>query len=150
MVWKESTPMTKTSIQINIRPFEPPDEAAVIDLWHRCGLVVPWNDPKTDIALKFRLQPDLFLVGTLAGRVVASAMVGYEGHRGWINYLAVSPDHQRQGIGRRMMEEAEAKLRELGCPKINLQVRTSNKSVIAFYEHLGFSHDHVIGLAKRL
>jgi len=142
--------MTETSIQLNIRPFEPPDEAAVIDLWHRCGLVVPWNDPKTDIALKLDFQPELLLVGTLNNSVVATVMVGYEGHRGWINYLAVSPEYQRQGIGRRMMEEAESKLREIGCPKISLQIRTSNKAVIAFYKHLGFSDDHVIGLGKRL
>ena len=142
--------MTETNVHLNIRPFEPPDETAVIDLWHRCGLVVPWNDPKTDIALKVDFQPELLLVGTLHSNIMATVMVGYEGHRGWINYLAVSPDFQRQGFGRRMMEKAEAKLREIGCPKINLQVRTSNKSVIAFYKHLGFSDDHVIGLGKHL
>jgi len=91
--------MTETSIQLNIRPFEPPDEAAVIDLWHRCGLVVPWNDPKTDIALKLDFQPELLLVGTLNNSVVATVMVGYEGHRGWINYLAVSPEYH-DGRGR--------------------------------------------------
>jgi len=118
--------MTETNIQLNIRPFEPADEAAVIDLWHRCGLVVPWNDPKTDIALKLDFQPELLLVGTLNNSVVATVMVGYEGHRGWINYLAVSPDHQSQGIGRRMMEEAESKLREIGS--ISRSVRPTNPS----------------------
>ena len=142
--------MNEASNELRIRLFEACDQEAVVALWHRCGLVVPWNDPKTDIALKLQFQPGLFLVGTLDRRVIATVMVGYEGHRGWVNYLAVSPELQRRGIGRRMMEEAEAKLRELGCPKMNLQVRTSNKSVIAFYEHLGFSDDHVIGLGKRL
>ena len=142
--------MIESNCQTCIRTFESPDEEAVVDLWHQCGLVVPWNDPHQDIATKMRFQPKLFLVGTIDGRLVATVMAGYEGHRAWINYLAVSPDYQRQGIGRRMMEETEARLREIGCPKINLQVRTSNQSVIAFYEHLGFSDDRVIGLGKRL
>ena len=133
-----------------IRPFQPADEAAVIELWHRCGLVVPWNDPRRDIALKLQVQPHLFLVGTIQGRVVAVVMAGYEGHRGWINYLAVAPDLQRQGIGRRMMEHAEAELRKLGCPKINLMIRTSNQDVIAFYQRLGFAVDNVVCMGKRL
>ena len=142
--------MTDASDELKIRPFESADEAAVVDLWHRCGLVVSWNDPHEDIATKMGFQPDLFLVGTIEGLVVATAMAGYEGHRGWINYLAVLPELQRQGIGRQMMQAAETKLRNLGCPKVNLQVRTSNTAVIAFYEHLGFSDDHVIGLGKWL
>jgi len=142
--------MTDTIDVLSIRPFEPRDEAQVVALWHRCGLVVPWNDPHTDIELKVCFQPELFLVGTVRGQVVATAMVGYDGHRGWVNYLGVSPELRRQGIGRRIMEEAETRLRALGCPKFNLQVRTSNTSVIAFYESLGFSDDHVIGLGKLL
>ena len=77
-------------------------------------------------------------------------MVGYEGHRGWINYLAVDPSKRRQGIGQQMMKAAEQHLNEQGCPKINLQVRSSNLEVIAFYESLGFSRDEVISLGKRL
>jgi ribosomal protein S18 acetylase RimI-like enzyme len=77
-------------------------------------------------------------------------MAGYDGHRGWIYYLAVDPDYQRKHIGRRMMEKAESELQKLGCPKINLQVRTSNKAVISFYKRLGFSTDDVVGLGKRL
>ena len=106
--------MTNISDELSVRPFEFADEEAVVDLWHRCGLVVPWNDPHEDIATKMGFQPDLFLVGTLEGRVVATAMAGYEGHRGWINYLGVAPGLRRRGIGRRIMEEAEARLRELG------------------------------------
>lgn len=139
-----------TNLSLAIRLFQPGDEPVVVDLWHRCKLVVPWNDPHHDIALKMGFQPELFFVGEVDGQVVATLMAGYEGHRGWINYLAVDPRHQRQGIGRRMMAHAEAALRELGCPKINLQVRETNLDMIAFYERVGFSSDHVIGLGKHL
>jgi ribosomal protein S18 acetylase RimI-like enzyme len=110
---------------MQIRPFQPGDEAAVISLWDRCGLLRPWNDPQKDIQRKLAVRPDLFLVGLLDGEVVASAMAGYEGHRGWINYLAVDPSRQRQGLGREIMAEAERLLRKTGCPKINVQVRST-------------------------
>ena len=138
------------AIDLVIRVYCEADEAAVIELWRECGLVVPWNDPKDDIAQKVRTQPELFLVGLLDGRVVASVMAGYEGHRGWINYLGVSPELHGRGLGRKMMDAAEDRLRKLGCPKINLQVRRSNRAVLAFYEHLGFSKDDVVSLGKRL
>jgi 4-oxalocrotonate tautomerase family enzyme len=143
-------PTTDRIAEFKIRPYQAPDESAVIDLWHRCNLVVPQNEPKKDIETKLRVQPDLLFVGTINDRIVATVMAGYDGHRGWIYYLAVDPDHQRKQIGRRMMEKAESKLKKLGCPKINLQVRTSNQAVISFYERLGFSNDNVIGLGKRL
>jgi len=136
--------------ELAVRRFQPTDEDAVVELWQQCGLTVPWNNPHEDIALKMAFQPELFFVGTLNGQVVASVMAGYEGHRGWINYLGVAPEYQRQGIGGRMMMEAEKALRQLGCVKINLQVRETNQAVIAFYERLGFSNDHVLGLGKRL
>src|SRR5579872_1166798 len=101
--------------QLLVRPYRSPDEEAVVVLWHRCNLVVPSNDPRRDIRLKLEVQPDLFLVGALDDLVVATVMVGYDGHRGWINYLAVSPDHRRRGIGRRMMEAAEVALQQRGC-----------------------------------
>ncbi len=119
---------------IEIRPFQLTDADPVTALWERCNLLRPWNDSKKDIRRKLNMQPDLFLVGILEGQIVATVMAGYEGHRGWINYLAVAPEHQRKGLGRCMMEAAERRLRELGCPKINLQVRTSNRGAIAFYE----------------
>ena len=100
--------------------------------------------------MKRKVQPDLFFVGTVSGRIVATVMAGYDGHRGWIYYLAVDPDYRRQHIGRRMMAKAESALKKRGCPKINLQVRTSNPAVISFYKHLGYSNDDVIGLGKRL
>lgn len=133
-----------------IRPYETADEAQVINLWRRCNLVVPANDPQRDLALKLAAQPDLLLVATFDQIVVATVMIGYDGHRGWINYLAVAPDRQRTGIGRRMMAVAEDELRRRGCPKLNLQVRNSNRAVIAFYRSLGFAIDDVISLGKRL
>jgi ribosomal protein S18 acetylase RimI-like enzyme len=135
---------------MQIRRFKSLDEAAVIALWHRCGLVVPSNDPARDIALKLVWQPDLFLVGEQDGRIVASVMAGYEGHRGWINYLAVDPETRQQGLGRMMMSAAESALRALGCPKINLQVRSSNEAVRAFYQRLGYAVDEVTSFGKRL
>jgi ribosomal protein S18 acetylase RimI-like enzyme len=135
---------------MQIRPFAPADEDAVIALWERCGLTRPWNDPRKDIRRKLAVRPDLFLVGALDGNVVATAMAGYDGHRGWIYYLAVAPEHQRQGLGRAIMAEAERLLRGAGCPKINLQVRTMNQGVIAFYRRLGYALDEVVSLGRRL
>lgn len=133
-----------------IRPFLPSDEESVVDLWRACNLVSPQNDPHKDIARKVRVQPDWFLIGELDGRLIASCMAGYEGHRGWINYLAVHPRHQKQGFARALIDRAETLLREAGCPKINLQVRNSNSAVIAFYESIGFQVDPVTSLGKRL
>lgn len=130
-----------------------------MQLWSDCDLVVPWNNPHKDIARKLAVQPDLLLVGEITDAltaddgqavIIASVMVGYDGHRGWINYLAVAPDQRRNGYGRAMMIEAERRLRDLGCPKINLQVRVTNRSVITFYETLGFAVDEVANLGKRL
>jgi ribosomal protein S18 acetylase RimI-like enzyme len=136
--------------ELNIRSYQGSDESAVIELWHRCNLVVPQNDPQKDIEMKRKVQSDLFFVGTFSDRIVATVMAGYDGHRGWIYYLAVDPDCRRQKIGRRMMAQAESALKKRGCPKINLQVRTSNREVVSFYKRLGFSNDDVIGMGKKL
>ena len=135
---------------MEIRSYAESDQDAVVGLWRDAGLVVPQNDPVTDIRRKLRVQPDMFLVGLLGTRIAGTVMVGYEGHRGWINYLAVAPDCRRGGFGRRLLDEAETRLRALGCPKINLQVRNSNTDVIAFYERIGYSIDHVTSMGKRL
>ena len=103
-----------------------------------------------DIHRKLRVRRDLFLVGTLDGRLVATVIAGYEGHRGWINYLAVAKECRKQGFGRRLMDEAEARLRAIGCPKINVQIRSSNAEVVAFYRSLGFTEDDVVSMGKRL
>jgi ribosomal protein S18 acetylase RimI-like enzyme len=133
-----------------IRRFDPAEENELIELWRACGLTAPQNDPHKDIAAKFAVQSDMFLVGVLGGRLVATVMVGYDGHRGWINYLGVHPDYQRLGLGGLIMDYAEAMLRDKGCPKINLQVRKSNLGVVAFYQSQGFREDEVISMGKRL
>src|SRR5580765_6836608 len=122
---------------MQIRSFLPDDKQAVISLWRRCDLIRPWNNPHRDIQRKLLVRPDLFLVGVLDGQVVASVMAGYEGHRGWLNYLAVAPGFQRQGFARALVAEAERLLRAAGCPKINLQVRASNQGVLEFYRRIG-------------
>jgi ribosomal protein S18 acetylase RimI-like enzyme len=135
---------------MNVRPYQEADRLAVIGLWEETGLAVPQNDPGKDIDRKMKVDPELFLVGEVDGEVVATVMAGYEGHRGWINYLAVKRSHQRKGYGRLLMEAAEVLLRQKGCPKINLQVRTTNRELIEFYSAVGYGDDHVIGLGKRL
>lgn len=136
--------------ELEIRSYQESDQAAVVQLWRDCGLVVRWNDPAKDIHRKLAVQRDMFLVGLLGSRLVAAVMAGYQGHRGWINYLAVAPDCRKSGYGRRMMAEAEACLRALGCPKINLQIRNSNTDVIEFYDRIGYSVDDVVSMGKRL
>ena len=135
---------------MKIRPFDASDELEVIALWKACELTRPWNDPHQDIQRKLAVQPELFLVGQLDGRIVASVMAGYEGHRGWVNYLAVSPEHQGQGLGRLLMQEVEAALHARGCPKISLLVRGTNTAVLEFYRKLGYLKDDAVPLGKRL
>ncbi len=135
---------------MQIRSFHPDDTAAVVHLWQACQLTRPWNDPIKDIQRKLQVQPKMFLVAVADGLIVGSVMAGYEGHRGWINYLAVAPDRQREGIGRSLMEHAERLLFEAGCPKINLQVRAANGAAAAFYRALGYKIDEVVGMGKRL
>lgn len=136
---------------MEIRVFALQDSEAVVQLWHDCGLYRPWNDPHKDIARKQSVSPELFWVGVdEQGAVMASIMVGYDGHRGWINYLAVHPSQQRKGYAGQLMQRAEAELTALGCPKLNLQVRAGNEAVIAFYESLGYANDHTMSLGKRL
>ena len=138
------------TLPVRIRSFDDDDIEAVIELWTACGLVRPWNDPRKDIQRKRKVRPDLFLVAVHGDTIVGSCMAGYEGHRGWVNYLAVSPTHRRRGIGRQLMAEVESRLRDDGCPKINLQVRGENHEAIAFYRAIGYDHDDVISLGKRL
>lgn len=135
---------------MDIRPFALPDTETVIELWRAAGLVRPWNDPRKDIERKLTVQPELFLVGESDGAVVAAAMVGYDGHRGWVNYLAVAHGSRGLDYGRAMMDEAERLLTELGCPKLNLQIRIDNVEVRAFYEHLGYTQDAAVSYGKRL
>jgi ribosomal protein S18 acetylase RimI-like enzyme len=135
---------------MQLRPYLEADEQAVVNLWQACDLTRPWNDPHKDIARKLTVQRELFLVGELDKRIVASVMAGYDGHRGWINYLAVHPDFRRKRIASKLMDAAQALLLELGCPKINLQVRTANESAIGFYNSLGYAQDEVVTFGKRI
>lgn len=137
-------------MEFEIVVYRPEFQDVVVDLWNRCGLVVAQNDPVEDIRKKLDFQPWLFFVGLLDDEVIGSVMVGYEGHRGWINYLAVVPEYQRRGYGRKLVQKATDELRKMGCPKLNLQVRRSSPSVVDFYKHLGFKEDDVVSLGMRL
>ncbi len=135
---------------MNIREYKQKDLNEVISLWIECGLVVPQNDPVKDIERKLKKDRDLFLVGFNEKEIIATVMGGYDGHRGWINYLAVKPSEQRNGFGQKIMQAVEVSIKNKGCPKINLQVRNSNADVLAFYSAIGYGNDNVIGLGKRL
>ena len=135
---------------MKFRVFAQSDEAAVIRLWTRCDLVHPSNDPAEDIRRKVAFQPELFFVGLLGEKIITSVMAGYEGHRGWINYLAVDPEHQRTGVGRAIMLYAEKELESIGAAKINLQVRSENTAVVHFYNRLGYDVEARASLGKRL
>ena len=123
---------------MDIRSYRTSDEEAVVALWQECGLTRAWNNPRLDIARKLTEQPELFLVGTVEGTLIATAMVGFDGHRGWAYYLAVSPNHRRRSYGRSLMREAERLLLARGCPKLNLLVRSSNADILEFYRKLGY------------
>lgn len=135
---------------MEIRKYNSFDEEQVIELWITCNLVKPWNNPKQDIERKLKVDPDLFLVGIFENKIIATVMGGYEGHRGWINYLATDPSLRRKGFASEIMNSIENKLKEKGAPKINLQIRTSNESVIKFYKSLNYKVDDVVSMGKRL
>lgn len=135
---------------MQIRAYREPDEAQVVALWQACGLTRPWNDPYKDIARKLSVQRELFLVGEVDGAVVATVMAGFEGHRGWVNYLAVAPALQGRGYGAALMKTVEERFTQAGCPKVNLLVRSANTAVLDFYRRLGYAPDDAIPLGKRL
>ncbi len=135
---------------MEIRSFAVEDEKAVIELWQKCNLVRSWNNPESDIKRKLKVNPELFLIGILDGKIVATAIGGYDGHRGWVNYLAVDPAYQKKGFGRQLMAEIEKRLLALDCPKINLQVRSGNTSALEFYRKIGYQDDNVVSLGKRI
>ncbi len=133
-----------------VRAFAAGDRAAVVGLWRRADLIRPWNDPDRDIDRKLGRDAEMLLVADDGGVVVGTIMVGYEGHRGWLNYLAVDPERRGDGVGGRLVAEGESRLAALGCPKVNLQVRGDNAEAIEFYERLGYVIDDVVGMGKRL
>lgn len=136
---------------VAIREFRREDAEAVVGLWEVSGLTRPWNDPRRDIERKLAVQPELFLVAVdRADRVVGSVMAGYDGHRGWLYYLASDPGHRGQGIGRALVVEAERRLLAYGCPKVQLMVRTENEQAMAFYDRLGYERFEVATTGRRL
>ncbi len=134
-----------------IRRFLCEDELAVADLWQ---LVFPdssqWNDPVADISRKMRVQPELFFVASVGRDVVGTIMAGYDGHRGWIYYVVVHPERRRAGLGRRLVAHAEQALRDIGCPKANLQIRAGNEAAVGFYQALGYLQEPRVSMGKRL
>ena len=136
---------------MDVRAYRDDDEHAVVALWDTC---FPdrrtWNQPREIIRRKRAVQPDLLLVGTLGARVVATVVVGWDGHRGWLYHLAVASDCRRRGFGVQMVREAESRLRALGCPKVNLQIHAANREVVAFYARGGNANEHLDPRLKKL
>jgi ribosomal protein S18 acetylase RimI-like enzyme len=144
------TPDRQGRGDVTMRRFDEEDRTALIALWTACDLIRPWNDPNRDIDRKLGQDPAGLIVLDVGAILVGTVMVGYDGHRGWINYLAVHPDHRRHGHGVRLMAAAEAHLEDLGSPKVNLQVRRTNHDVVEFYERLGYVVDDTVSMGKRL
>ena len=126
------------------------DVASVIALWQACGLTRPWNDPAADIALARRGPNSTVLIGRHDGAIVATAMVGHDGHRGWVYYVATDPDRRAKGYGRAIMNAAENWLRAAGIPKLQLLVRPENVGVAAFYQSIGFGEQQILFFSKLL
>ncbi|MGC1207058.1 MAG: GNAT family acetyltransferase [Ornithinimicrobium sp.] len=137
-------------VGMQIRPFDLDDTEAVVRLWQEVGITRPWNDPRRDIERKMTVQPELFLVGVIGEDIVASAMSGFDGHRGWLYYFAVSPSRQGQGLGQLVLEEVERLLIERGCPKVNVQIRGGNTGLMERYQAWGYAEDGATGMGKRL
>ncbi len=140
-----------SAVALKIRPYVESDEPAVARLWREVFPDAPaWNHPETDIRRKLSVQRELFFVATAGEELVGTAMAGDDGHRGWVYYVAVSPQQRRRGIGAALMNRAERELASRGCPKLNLQVRASNHEVVAFYHALGYQTEERVSMGKRL
>jgi ribosomal protein S18 acetylase RimI-like enzyme len=142
--------MTTPAPALTIAPIEDADIAAVIALWQRCGLTRPWNDPAADIALARKGANAAVLAGRDGGVIVATVLVGHDGHRGWVYYVTVDPDHRFKGYGRMIMAAAENWLRARGIEKLQLMVRGDNAQVHAFYRSLGYYDQERVVFAKWL
>ncbi|MEA2872048.1 MAG: hypothetical protein QOH67_2024 [Hyphomicrobiales bacterium] len=136
--------------KLSVTPITDADVPAVIVLWQRCGLTRPWNDPAGDIAFARRGPNATILIGRADNAIAASAMVGHDGHRGWVYYVAVDPDHQKKDFGRAIMAAAEDWLRATGVEKVQLMVRPDNTGVKAFYDRLGYATQERVIYAKWL
>ena len=140
----------KSPSNFAIRQFVPNDTNRVIFIWEQCDLVRNWNNPNFDIQRKLNFQKELFFVGLLNDEIIATAMFGYDGHRGWLNYFAVLPNFQKRGFGKQLMTFGEMALIEKGCPKLNLQIRNDNTKAINFYKKVGYKEDAAVSFGKRL
>jgi ribosomal protein S18 acetylase RimI-like enzyme len=143
-------PLAAPGPTLTIAPIGDADVADVVALWQRCGLTRPWNDAAADIALARQGPNAAVLVGRDGGSIVASVLVGHDGHRGWVYYVAVDPDCQHKGYGRVIMDAAEDWLRGCGIEKLQLMVRPDNSQVQAFYQSLGYVEQERIVYAKWL
>ncbi|WP_374977671.1 GNAT family acetyltransferase [Microbacterium trichothecenolyticum] len=137
-------------MSIAIRAFDLPDTEAVVSLWQQTGLTRPWNNPYQDIRRKLSVQPELFLVAVDDRTIVGTVMAGYDGHRGWLYYLASAPERRGEGIARKLVAEAEELLIEMGCPKVQLMVRPENGIARGFYDALGYEPFETWNTGKRL
>lgn len=135
---------------MHIRRYDDSDRSSVVALWEAAGLLHPNNDPFADIDRKTSDSPWGLIVMVDRDDIIGTVMVGYDGHRGWINYLGCHPDHRRRGVATALMAEAQRLLIKRGCPKINLQVREGNEPAHRFYESLGYANDHVTSFGLRL
>ena len=140
----------KTIPALAIADIADADITTVIALWQACGLTRPWNDPASDIALARREPHSTVLIGRDGGAIVATAMVGHDGHRGWVYYVATDPDRRAKGYGRAIMNAAEDWLRAAGIAKLQLLVRRENAGVAAFYQSIGYEEAQTIVFAKWL
>lgn len=133
---------------VRVREIADDDVEQVVALWHACGLTRPWNDPHADIAAARATPVSTVLVAHDGGDVVGSVMAGYEGHRGWLYYVAVDPSRQGTGLGRALVTAAEEWLRGAGAAKVMLMVRSTNEQVTAFYGRLGYAVEDVAVLSR--
>ena len=152
---QHAEPVYRFAMTVRTRDFEAGDTEAVIALWEASGLARPWNDPRADISRCLETETSFLLIAEAEAApgsrtVVGTVMAGYEGHRGWMNYLASDPEFRREGIGRALVAEAEHRFEVAGCPKAMLMVRGGNEAAIGFYEKLGYTTEDVLVLGKRL
>jgi ribosomal protein S18 acetylase RimI-like enzyme len=135
---------------VKVGPATAADRERVIALWHAAGLTRPWNDPGADFDLALSNQTSTILLARDGGELAGSVMVGFDGHRGWVYYLASDPERRETGVGRALMAAAEGWLRALGCPRIRLMVRTDNVAALGFYKAIGYERQEVATLGRAL
>ena len=143
--------LSEVNKDLKIKPYSEKDEQGVVALWHEAFPDnSPWNVPENDIKRKLNVQRELFLVAEIKEEIIGTAMAGFDGHRGWVYYVAVRKKHRRRGIGKALMQRVEKGLIDIGCSKLNLQVRASNKEVVEFYKNLGYDIEDRVSMGKLL